>query len=143
MEDVLGGTVVLLQGDDFGLREILFKIENISYLCSSPAIDGLVIVSDDTDIPMPIDDLPDEMILNEVRVLKFVHHHIAAELLVRFEDFWKASKKNGHKGEKISEIEGIVPMKVLLISLIDQGQSLLKDAELGGTVLIRGDAFIL
>jgi hypothetical protein len=119
VEDVLGGTVVLLQRDDFGLRKVLLKIENISHLCASPAIDGLVIVSDHTDIPMPIDDLSDEMILNEVRVLKFVHHDIAAELPVRFKDFWEASKKNGHKGEKISKIEGIVSTKILLISLID------------------------
>ena len=64
MKDVLCGAVILFQSDDFRFRKVFLKIENISYLCSSPAIDGLIIVSDHTDIPMPIDDLSDEMILN-------------------------------------------------------------------------------
>jgi hypothetical protein len=60
-----------------------------------------------------------EVILDEVRVLKLIDHHIAAELLIGPQDLWIAPEQNRYKEEEISKIEGIVTSKILLIALID------------------------
>ena len=52
LEDVLCGAIILLQGDDSCLGKVLLKVQNISDLCPSPAVDGLVIVSDHADVAM-------------------------------------------------------------------------------------------
>jgi hypothetical protein len=119
LKNVLSGAIILLQGDDFSFWKVLLKIQNISNLCSSPAVDGLVIISDHTDVPMGFHHLFDELILDQVGILKFIHHHIAAELPIRPEDLWKAFEKNRYKSEKVSKVESIVPMEIFLIALIN------------------------
>jgi hypothetical protein len=92
---------------------------------------------------MSVDDLPDEVILDQVRILKLIDHDVTAKLLVGFQDLRITSEKNGNKSEEISKIEGIVPLQIFLISLVNQGQSFLKNIELRRMVLIRCDAFVL
>jgi hypothetical protein len=92
---------------------------------------------------MRVDDLPDEVILDQIRILKFIDHDVTAKLLVGFQDLRITSEKNGNKSEEISKIEGIVPLQIFLISLVNQGQSFLKNIELRRVVLIRCDAFVL
>jgi hypothetical protein len=92
---------------------------------------------------MSVDDLPDEVILDQVRILKLIDHDVTAKLPVGFQDLRITSEKNGNKSEEISKIEGIVPLQIFLISLVNQGQSFLKNIELRRMVLIRCDAFVL
>jgi hypothetical protein len=92
---------------------------------------------------MSVDDLPDEVILDQVRILKLIDHDVTAKLLVGFQDLRITSEKNGNKSEEIPKIEGIVPLQIFLISLVNQGQSFLKNIELRRMVLIRCDAFVL
>jgi hypothetical protein len=92
---------------------------------------------------MPLNHLFNEVVLDQVGILKFIDHYILAEFLISPQDFWKALEKSGHEGEKVFKVEGIVSSKVFLISLVDQAQSLLKDIEFGGAILIWGDALIL
>ena len=89
LKDVLGGTVILLKGDDFRPRKVLLKIKNVSDLCSSPTIDGLIIVPDHADILMLLHQTSDQMILNEVGVLEFVHHHVPAKSLIGRQHLWE------------------------------------------------------
>src|SRR4030067_1133879 len=53
LEDILSGAVVLLKGDHFRLWKVFLKVQNIPHLRPSPAVDGLIIVSDDADVSMP------------------------------------------------------------------------------------------
>jgi len=92
---------------------------------------------------MRVDDLPDEVILDQVRILKLIDHDVTAKLLVGFQDLRITSEKNGNKSEEIPKIEGIVPPQIFLISLVNQSQSFLKNIELRRVVLIRCDAFVL
>jgi hypothetical protein len=92
---------------------------------------------------MRVDDLPDEMILDQVCILKLINQDITAKVLVGFQDLWMTSEKNSNKREEIPKIEGIVPPQIFLISLVNHGQSFLKNIELRGVVLIRRDAFVL
>ena len=52
VQDVLGGTVILLQTDDFCIWKNVLKSKNISNICSTEFIDRLVIITDDTEIPI-------------------------------------------------------------------------------------------
>src|SRR5262249_60522960 len=45
IEDVLGGSVVLLEIYDFGLGVILLEVEDVPHVGSSKAVDALVVVS--------------------------------------------------------------------------------------------------
>src|SRR4030043_1839678 len=142
LENVLRGAIILFQGENFSLRKVLLKIQNISYLCASPAVDGLVIVSDHTDILMGLDHLSDELILNQVGILKLINHHITAEFLISFEDLRMAPEKNRHKGEKISKVEGVVSSEILLVALINHCQSLLENIIGIRRILVRCDPLI-
>ncbi len=84
-----------------------------------------------------------QLILDEVRILKFIHHHILAEVLIRPQHLGIFFKEECDKEEKISKIDSIISTEIFLISLIDEGQPLFKDVELGGTILIRRDSFVL
>jgi hypothetical protein len=142
-EDVLSGAIVLLQRNDLGGWIVLFEIKNIPHLRPSPSVDRLVIVADDADILVPLDQPPDEVILDEVGILKFVHHHIATEVLIGAEGFRKAFEKKMDKREEISKIDRVVSPKIFLISPVNQSQPLLKDIELGRHILFRCNPLIL
>ena len=116
LKDVLGGTVILLKGDDFRPRKVLLKIKNVSDLCSSPTIDGLIIVPDHADILMLLHQTSDQMILNEVGVLEFVHHHVPAKSLIGRQHLWELFEQDGNEMEEILKIQGIVSAKVFLVS---------------------------
>jgi hypothetical protein len=92
---------------------------------------------------MRVDDLPNEVILDQIRILKFIDHDVTAKFLVGFQDLRITSEKNGNKSEEIPKIEGIVTPQIFLISLVNQGQSFLKNIELRRVVFIRCDAFVL
>ena len=52
IQNNLRGTVILLQFDNHSLRIHLFKVQNIADIGSTEFIDGLVIISHDTQIPI-------------------------------------------------------------------------------------------
>ncbi len=45
-ENMTGGAIVLLQLDHLMAGVMLLEIENIFYLCTTPAVDRLIIVAD-------------------------------------------------------------------------------------------------
>lgn len=47
IKDVGGAAVVLLQLDDGGVGEILFKIENVADIRTAPAVDALIVIAHD------------------------------------------------------------------------------------------------
>jgi hypothetical protein len=112
LQDVLGGPVILLKSNDFGLRKVFLKIKNVPDLCPSPTIDRLIIVPDHTDILMSFHQTSDEMILDEVGVLEFVYHHVSAEILIGRQHLWEPLEQDRNEMEEILKIQGIVSAKV-------------------------------
>ena len=49
-EDMRGGSVVALEADDLGAREILFETQDVVDLGPAPAIDRLVVIADTADV---------------------------------------------------------------------------------------------
>ena len=82
------------------------------------------------------------MILNEVGVLEFVHHHVSAEILIGRQHLWEPLEQDRNEMEEILKIQGIVSAKVFLVSLVDQRQAFLKDVKLGRLVLVRSDPVV-
>ena len=57
---------------------------------------------------MPPGDLLDELILDPVRILKFIDQHVTEELLVGLQNLGKLPEKDRDEVEEVSEVEGIV-----------------------------------
>ncbi len=51
VQDELGGAVVLLEQDHLRLGEILLEAQDVAVIGAPPAVDGLVSVAHDEDIP--------------------------------------------------------------------------------------------
>src|SRR5699024_8073170 len=82
IQDILGGTIILLQTDDHSIWKNLFKAENISDIGSAEFIDRLVIVSHHAEISVFGSQETDKFELGSVGILVFVHHDIAETFLV-------------------------------------------------------------
>src|ERR1035438_3800660 len=68
-ENVLGGAVVLLQADGFGLGVVAFEVQNVPDVGAAPAIDRLVFVAHHADIAMLFRQQTHEVVLGAVGVL--------------------------------------------------------------------------
>ena len=75
-ENVSAGAVILFEFYDFSLRKILFKVEYVPYIGSSPLIYALVVVSDNAQVLMRLGHQFHYLILNMIRILILVYHYI-------------------------------------------------------------------
>jgi hypothetical protein len=139
----LSRAVILLEGDDLRLRKILLKVEDIPHLRPSPAIDGLVIITDGTEVSVVFNHPFDQMVLDQVGILEFIHHDITTEVLIEAQALGETFEKNRYKEEEIPEIESVISAEIALIALINLGHLLFKDVELRRNILLRSDPLVL
>ena len=82
LQNILCRAVVLLQADDLCIRVTLFKIQYVSNIGTSKAIDGLIVITDHTEISVFFCQKIDKSKLRIVRVLILIHHDVAKTVLV-------------------------------------------------------------
>ncbi|MDB6054097.1 MAG: hypothetical protein JWN25_1620, partial [Verrucomicrobiales bacterium] len=83
-EDDGGGTVVLFQLHDFDFRKVFFEFEEVGDFGAAPAIDALVIITDNAEIAMFFGEEIDELKLGGVGVLILIHHDVLEMLAATF-----------------------------------------------------------
>ena len=81
-EDRLGRAVVLREAKDGRLRVSLLEREDVLDARPPPAVDRLVVVPHDREISVHAAEALDQLELNRVRVLVFVHEHVTEALRV-------------------------------------------------------------
>ena len=80
-EDCFGGTVVLLQLNNFGAGILVFKLQDVADISAAEAIDGLVIITDHTKIFMGVGQEAYQLKLRVVGILVLVYHDIPEMIL--------------------------------------------------------------
>ena len=82
VQNIGGGAVVLLQPDDLGAPEMLFKIQDILNGGAAEAVDALVVVAHHAHVLPGARQKAHQLELGHAGVLIFVHQHIAEAALV-------------------------------------------------------------
>ncbi len=82
VEDLRRRPVVLFEPNDRGLREVALEVENVPNVRAAPAVDRLIVVTDDHDVRVLATDQLHEPVLRAVRVLILVHEDEAEAILI-------------------------------------------------------------
>ncbi len=83
-----GGAVILFQTNGLYVVKILHKALDVLDTGTAPAIDRLIIVTDNHDLAAVSGEQADPGILNAVGILKFIDQNMAEALLVVFQQMW-------------------------------------------------------
>ena len=86
VQDQLRGAVVLLELHDGRRRVVALEVEDVAYVGAAPAVDRLVVVTDDAQILVRGGEALDPQILRPVGVLVLVHVEIAPAVLVALQN---------------------------------------------------------
>ncbi len=135
LEDHLGGAIVLLEEDDFGVGVELLKFQDVVEVGAAPAVDGLVGVAGGADVFVVHGEHVGEDELGVVGVLIFVDEDVLETILELFADGLVVAEEDGHLEEEVVEIEGFVLGEDLLVAGVDAGDVFF---EKGGSCLGEG-----
>ena len=100
------------------------KLQNIAYRCTTEAIDSLIIIADDAKVgAVRSDKLQEDLLLDRVRILIFIHHHIGNLLLQGITNGWMITKQlqgfalNGREVKRI----GLFKLRAIELGTASQG----------------------
>src|ERR1700682_2960630 len=85
----------------------------------TPAIDGLVFVTDDADVPMLIGEQSNDGVLGDIGVLKLVDEQVAILFLVFLQYAWPITKKPHRLSEQVVKVQQVSSLKRALVLLVD------------------------
>ena len=119
VQNICRGAVILLQLDDLCIRKILLKIENVSDIRAAPAVDGLIVVADDAEVPALRCQQAHEHILRVVRILILIDMDIPNLALIGLQHRRMLRKKLKRFNDQIVEIQRVRAFQLFLIRLID------------------------
>ena len=142
LEDIVGGTVVLLQTDGLGAGEILGEALDILDFRASPPVDALIVVADDKHVALAAAQQPDPVILNGVGILELVHQHMLEPLPVMGQQVRIVAPQFVDAQQQFAEIHQPAALALLLVNRVDLSvlalDGLTVVGEIGGTL-----AFVL
>ena len=118
IKDVGGAAVVLLQLDDGGVGEILFKIENVADIRTAPAVDALIVIAHDAKVAALLRKELYQRILGKVGILVFVHVHIAKALAVTLQHGRMVGEQLQRPNQQIVKIQGVAMAQPALVGII-------------------------
>src|SRR4051812_48405887 len=75
-DDLMAAAVILLQGDLHAAREVVLEAEDASDVRPAEAVDRLVVVADDAEIPPGSEEGPEQVVLLVVGILVFVDEQV-------------------------------------------------------------------
>ena len=144
VEDVGGGTIVLLQSDGLGAGIELFKIENVLNGGAAEAVDALVVVAHHTDVALRPGEQADQTKLRHAGVLILVHQQVAVLVLVELPHVRVVGQQLHGLVDEVVKIERTGLFQLFLVSCVDAGG--LGALHVSGVVckrLLRADQLIL
>ena len=81
-KDIALGPIILLELDKLRILKVVLKVQNISYICTTPLIYALVIVPNHANISVSLRKQFHEPVLYIIRILILVHHYIFKSVAV-------------------------------------------------------------
>ena len=140
-EDVLCGTVVLLQQDRVGVRVVLLEVRNIADVRAAEGVDGLVGVTHDGQLGrghgvrvgaavsrclrVGADQLAHQLVLGVVGVLVLVHEDVAELTAVVVGDFRELLEQEDGAANQVVKVEGVGGAQTLRVDSVDLRDGLL------------------
>ena len=116
MQDGVGGAVIFLQPDDLGIWEKLFELKDVGDLRAAPAVDRLVVISDDADMEMRrADELLEELHLEGIGVLELVHRDAGIPEAKHIPDIRVLTEDFLGEQQQVVEIHGVLRAQLVLI----------------------------
>src|SRR5260370_39981574 len=116
VENSLRRTVIALQLDDTGGREIARKTQKYGNISAAPAVDRLIFVADNTNVLLRSGQQPHQLVLHAIGVLIFVHVAIlkaSLPFLARPRGFAQQTLRSE---EQVIEVQGLAVVKKLFVS---------------------------
>ena len=115
-----GRAVILLQAQGSRPRKIGFKTLQIFDTSTAPAINRLVIVTNDGDFRITARKYPQPGILNGVGVLKFIHQNVLKALLVVRQQLWPLQPEFMSAQQQLGKIDQPGALALLFIGLVNR-----------------------
>ena len=115
IEDVLGRAVVLLKHHGGGLGEGVFEIENIANIGLTEPIDGLVGITNHTNIASGARQQQNEFVLYRVRVLILVDQNVLKAALPGLEHIRVTLKQLHGDAQQVIEVHGTGSLEPTLV----------------------------
>ena len=129
IQDVLGGAVILLEADYHSVGIDFFKVQDIADVGAAEFIDGLIVISHNTEIFVSAGKKADQLKLGAVGILVFVDHDIAEAPLVHLQHFIVGVKKLHGQHQQIVEIQSVIFAKKPLVLLVGHADLLFAEAD--------------
>ena len=107
VEDELGGAVVLLELDDGRIGPVALEVEDVADVRPAPAVDRLVVVAHDAEVPVLRRERLDPQVLRPVGVLVLVDVEVAPALLVLGEDVGRLLEEADGLEQEVVEVERV------------------------------------
>ncbi len=122
VEDRRPGAVVAAEHDDPGAAMAIAELEDVADRRSPEAVDGLVVIADDGDVPVPLREQPDELRLDSVRVLEFVDEDVAEAILQAGPDARRLADETEGPAHLVPEVEIAGPPEKVLVAAEGPGE---------------------
>ena len=160
-EDVLRGTVVLLQQNRVGVRVVLLEVRNITDIRATEGVDGLVGVTHHGQLGrghgvrvgatvsrclrVGADQFTHQLVLGVVGVLVLVHEDVAELAAVVVRDFGELLEQEDGAANQVVKVEGVGGAQTLRVDGVDLRDGLLVRviARHAGCVRFGADQLVL
>ena len=115
-ENRAGGAVVLLKADFPHIGEVLLEVHDVLVVRAAPAVNRLVVVAHDGNIP--VGQQVHELVLLVARVLELVHHDVLVAALVLGENVGTLLEEPYRERDEVVEIDGVEEPQPLLVAVV-------------------------
>ena len=108
IKDILRRSVILLQLNDCRIRINLFKIKNIADIGASEFVNGLVIVTHNTQVTASRCQQSNQLELRSVGILILIDHDVLKTVLIVLQNIRAALEKLHSLDDEIIKIKGVI-----------------------------------
>ena len=108
----------MLEADFLDTRKIFFELYDVLIIGASPAVDRLIVVSDDRDVFIGKE--THELVLLPARVLKFVDHDVRVARAVFCKHVGVFMEQADRQHDEIVEVDRIVQLQSLLVRFVER-----------------------
>ena len=123
VEDALGRAIVLLEGDDLAVGEVLLEVEDVAEIGPPPAIHGLVGVAHHAQVAMFLGQELDDAVLGAIGVLVLIDEHVGPEGAIPRQRLRRALQQLDHEEEQVVEVHRTHRPELLLVAAIELGDA--------------------
>ncbi len=141
-KDGAGGTIVLLQTDDLGIRIVALEALDILDPRATPAVDRLIVVADQEQIVAIPRQQPQPGVLDGIRILELVDQDVREPLAIVMQDVRALAQQFMRAQQQLGEVDTAGLVAGLLIGPVDAQHLLLEEIPRRIDVL-RSPAFVL